>query len=54
MRALVLRVLWNILRGGSAEDTRSDDEDDGEEDDGEELDDVPNDREGTVEPKKTR
>lgn len=47
-----MRVLWNILRGGSAEDTRSDDEDDGDDDDdeGAELDDVPDDRE----PKKTR
>lgn len=50
---IVLRVLWNILRGGSAEDTRSDDEDDGEEDEDGELDEVPNDRE-VSEPKKER
>ncbi|GAA5974835.1 hypothetical protein JCM21900_003295, partial [Sporobolomyces salmonicolor] len=30
---MILRVLWNMFRGGSAEDTRSDDEDDGEDDD---------------------
>ncbi|GAA5894518.1 hypothetical protein JCM5296_005118 [Sporobolomyces johnsonii] len=29
---MILRVLWNMFRGGSAEDTRSDDEDDGEDD----------------------
>lgn len=55
----VLRVLWNILRGGSAEDVRSDDEDDGEDDDGlideDDLDALPNDREvPTTEPKKDR
>ncbi|GAA5958078.1 hypothetical protein JCM3765_002801 [Sporobolomyces pararoseus] len=50
---MILRVLWNILRGGSAEDTRSDDEDDGEEDEDVELDEVPNDRE-VSEPKKDR
>ncbi|GAA5932820.1 uncharacterized protein JCM15063_002214 [Sporobolomyces koalae] len=51
---MILRVLWNILRGGSAEDTRSDDEDDGAEDvddDELDLDEVPNDRD---EPKKDR
>jgi len=52
-------VLWNILRGGSAEDVRSDDEDDGEDDDGlideDDLDALPNDREvPTTEPKKDR
>jgi len=54
----VLRVLWNILRGGSAEDVRSDDEDDGEDDDGlideDDLDALPNDREVPTEPKKDR
>ncbi|GAA5829750.1 hypothetical protein JCM5353_002218 [Sporobolomyces roseus] len=55
---MILRVLWNILRGGSAEDVRSDDEDDGDDDDGlideDDLDALPNDREVPKEPKKDR
>ncbi|GAA6064339.1 hypothetical protein JCM10212_002315 [Sporobolomyces blumeae] len=51
--SMILRVLWNMFRGGSAEDTRSDDEDEGEDDDeGDEADGrasleaVPDDRDG--------
>jgi very-long-chain ceramide synthase len=38
---MILRVAWKVIKGGGADDTRSDDEDDGEDEEDEKEDEVP-------------